>query len=166
MKKYTTQWITAALITLTASTGTYAGDFADMATVTAVNPRFETMNVPRQQCQVVQETVPQERSLTGALIGGVAGAIIGSQVGGGKGRIATGAIGAGAGAIVGDRIDNSNNGSTTRQVERCTLVDNYQQVVRGYDVSYQYQNRTYQTYMNSAVKVGDAIRVQVSVTPF
>jgi len=164
--KVITQWITAGLIALTVNNSAIAGDFTDMAIVTAVNPRYETTNVPRQQCQVVQETVPQERSLTGAIVGGVAGAIIGSQVGGGKGRIATGAIGAGTGAIIGDRIDNNNNGISTRQVERCTLVDSYQQLVRGYDVSYQYQNRTYQTYMNSAVKVGDAIRVQVSVAPF
>ena len=159
------QLITAGLIAFTINHGAMAGDFTDMAIVTAVNPRYETMNVPRQQCQVVQETIPQERSLTGAIVGGVAGAIIGSQVGGGKGKIATGAIGAGAGAIIGDRIDN-NNGTSTRQVDRCSLVDNYQQVVRGFDVSYQYQNHFYQTYMSTAVKVGDAIRVQVSVTPF
>ena len=154
------------LMALISSARVFAADYTDMATVTTVNPRYENMNVPRQQCQMVQETVPQEKSLTGALVGGVAGAIIGSQVGGGKGRIATGAVGAGVGAIVGDRIDNSNNGVTTRQVERCTLIDNYQQVIRGYDVVYQYQNRTYQTYMTTPVKAGDAIRVQVNVTPY
>jgi uncharacterized protein YcfJ len=154
------------LIATIGSAPVLAADYTDMATVTAVNPRYENMNVPRQQCQMVQETVPQERSLTGALVGGVAGAIIGSQVGGGKGRIATGAVGAGVGAIVGDRIDNSNNGVTTRQIERCTLIDNYQQVIRGYDVTYQYQNRTYQTYMTNPIKAGDAIRVQVNVTPY
>lgn len=157
---------TLGLITLTGALNAFAADYTDMATVTTVNPRYENMNVPKQQCQMVQETAPQDRSLTGAVIGGVAGAIIGSQVGGGKGRIATGALGAGVGAVVGDRIDNSNNGANTRQIERCTLIDNYQQVVRGYDVTYQYQNRTYQTYMTNSVKVGDAIRVQVNVTPF
>lgn len=143
-----------------------AADYTDMATVTAVNPRYENMNVPKQQCQMLQETIPQERSLAGAVVGGVAGAIIGSQVGGGNGRIVTGAVGAGVGAIVGDRIDNRNNSVNTRQVERCTMIDNYQQVVRGYDVTYQYQNRAYQTYMTNPVKAGDAIRVQVNVTPY
>lgn len=165
MKK-TVNLLVIGLLGISSISMAFADNFTDMATVTAVNPRLENMNVPKQQCQTVQETVPQERSLTGAIVGGVAGAIIGSQVGGGKGRIVTGAIGAGTGAIVGDRIDNSNNGVSTRQVERCTLIDNYQQVVKGYDVTYQYQNKSYQTYMTTPVKVGDAIRVQVNVTPY
>ncbi|MFM2435919.1 MAG: hypothetical protein RL063_1902 [Pseudomonadota bacterium] len=152
----------ASLVTMSVQ----AANNVDMAVVTQVNPRYESVNMPRQQCQTYQETVPQERSLVGPIIGGVAGAIIGSQVGGGKGRIATGALGAGVGAIVGDRIDNNNSGTNTRQVERCSQVDNYQQIVRDYDVTYQYQNRTYKTIMQNYVKPGDAIRVRVEVTPY
>ena len=143
-----------------------AANYGETALVTQVTPRYEMVNMPRQQCQGYQEAVPQERSLLGPIIGGVAGAIIGSQVGGGKGRIATGAIGAGVGAIVGDRIDNNNSGAGTHQVERCIQVDSYQQVVRDYDVTYQYQNRIYQTIMQSYVKPGDTIRVRVEVTPY
>ena len=155
-----------AFFALVNSVNGFSADYTDMASVTWVNPRFENINFPRQQCQIVQEAIPQERSIAGAVIGGVAGAIIGSQVGSGSGRVASGSIGAGVGAIVGDRIDNSNNGVTTRQVEKCTLIDNYQQIARGYDVTYQYQNRSFQTYITTPVKVGDAIRIQVNITPF
>jgi len=144
----------------------YAQSYTDMAKVTQVTPRYETVNTPQQQCQMTQESVPQERSLSGAILGGVTGAIVGSQIGGGSGRIATGAVGAGIGAIVGDRIDNSNNGVVTRNVQRCVQVDQLQQVVRGYDVTYSYNNQTYQTFLTSMVKPGDAIRVKVEVTPY
>ena len=158
--------LSAIAIATLLATSVQAADYGDTAVVTQVNPRYETVNMPRQQCQMYQETAPQERSLMGPIVGGVAGAIIGSQVGGGKGRIATGALGAGVGAIVGDRIDNNNSGGATRQVERCSQVDSYQQIVRGYDVTYQYQNRTYQTIMQNYVKPGDAIRVRVDVVPY
>jgi uncharacterized protein YcfJ len=166
MSKYCWTKCVFVFFSLTNSVNSFTADYTDMATITWVHPRMETINAPRQSCQLVQESIPQERSVTGAVIGGVAGAIIGSQVGGGSARIASGAVGAGVGAIVGDRIDNSNNGITTRQVERCSLIDNYQQVVRGYDVTYQYQNRTFQTYMTTPVKEGDAIRLKVNVTPY
>ena len=76
-------------------------------------------------------------------------AIIGSQMGGSKGRIATGFKDAVIGTIVGDRIDNNNPGAAPHQVESCTQVNNYQQIVRDYDVTYQYQNRIYQTIMQN-----------------
>lgn len=150
---------------LLASFSVNAADFFDTGRVTQVTPVYQTVNQPVQSCQVVDVAVPQERSNVGAVIGGVAGAIIGSQVGGGTGQVVSGALGAGVGAIVGDRVDNRNNGTVIQQRQVCQYVNNYQNVVSGYTVSYTYQNRTYQTIMNSAPQVGDNIRVRVSVSP-
>lgn len=48
------------------------------------------------------ETVKQDRALTGALIGGVAGTAIGAATGGGVGSaVAGGLIGAGTGGLIG-----------------------------------------------------------------
>jgi uncharacterized protein YcfJ len=40
------------------------------------------------------------------VVGGIAGALLGSQVGGGNGKVAAAAAGAIAGAMVGDHVDN------------------------------------------------------------
>ena len=160
-----TIWI-SGLMSIIAIGNVYAQGYTDLAKVTQATPRFETVNSPQQECQIVSEAVVPEKSLTGAIIGGVTGAIVGSQVGGGTGRIASGAIGAGIGAVVGDRIDNSNQLPTTRNVQRCVMVDHVQQILSGYDVSYEYNHHIYQTFMKSNVKSGDAIRVKVDVTPF
>lgn len=39
----------------------------------------------------------------GAVIGGLAGGLLGAQIGGGSGRIAATAVGAGAGAVIGSQ---------------------------------------------------------------
>lgn len=143
----------------------HAVEYTDTARVSSVTPRYEQIVVPQQSCQFVQETV-QERSNTGAILGGVAGAIIGSQVGGGNGRIVTGALGAGIGAIAGDRIDNRDNVPQTREVQRCTQVNTYQSVIHGYNVTYSYNGRYYQTVLSYPAQVGDMIRIQVNVNPY
>ncbi|MDO8464430.1 MAG: glycine zipper 2TM domain-containing protein [Gallionella sp.] len=96
----------------------YAADFTDTARVISSTPIYERISEPRRECSM--ETVqvnPQERSMGGAVIGGVAGGLLGSQVGGGKGStVATGA-GAVAGAVVGDRVANpDSNRSATGSV--------------------------------------------------
>jgi uncharacterized protein YcfJ len=155
-----------SIATLLVTSGAMAADYTDMALVTQASPHYETVNVPRQQCQTVEQVVPQQRSLTGAIVGGVAGAIIGSQVGRGDGRVAAGAVGAGVGAIVGDRIDNSNNGGTVQPVQQCTTIENYEQVIRGYNVTYQYNGRLFQTVIANPVRAGDSIRVRVDIAPY
>lgn len=143
-----------------------AVEMYDNARVTQVSPIYQTVNQPTQNCQTVSQAVPQERSNTGAIIGGVAGALLGSTIGNGTGQIAAGAVGAATGAIVGDRVDNRNNGVVYQDRQVCTTVNNYQQVVTGYNVTYEYNGRNHQTVMNSPVRVGDHIRVRISVMPY
>ncbi len=80
-----------------------------------------------------------DRSYTGAILGGLAGAILGNQVGQGNGNKAATAVGAIAGAMVGDHMDNSAPAyAQPEQVRRCRTVDNYRQVIKGYNVVYRY----------------------------
>ena len=151
-------------------------EYFDNARVTSVTPQTERVNNPRQECRTeyVREnnsydnSYRGDRSATGAIIGGVSGGLLGSQVGRGKGRVVAAAVGAGLGAIVGDRVDNnqrSNNNQITRgydrPVERCSSVDNWQTVSRGYLVTYRYNGRSYTT--TTANDPGENIRVRVAV---
>lgn len=74
----------------------------------------------------------------GAAVGAVTGGLIGSQVGKGSGHIAGAILGALGGAVLGNTAEAYNNGyggCGTR----------YSQRVTGYDVTYEYNGRQYQT---------------------
>lgn len=95
--------------------GAYAADFTDTARVVSSTPIYERVSEPKRECwKETVQVAPKERSIGGAVIGGVAGGLLGSQVGGGNGRtVATGA-GAVAGAVIGDQVANpdSNRSAT------------------------------------------------------
>lgn len=153
-----------AILLLGSASLAIAEDIADVATVVRVTPRYQTITTPSTQCQNVREVVPKEKSLGGAILGGVAGGIIGSQVGGGKGRIATGALGAGIGAVVGDRMQNDGSPSTeTRDVQQCTTVNGQQQVLNGYFVTLKYSGHETEVLSPNTYKAGDRVRVRVQV---
>ena len=94
-----------------------------------------------------------QRSNTGAAIGGLAGALLGSNVGGGDGKLAAVAVGGILGAITGDRVDNQNNANCSRQV------------ISGYQVSFEYMSRVGVKNMRYDPGVGSFMRVYVTVDP-
>lgn len=143
-------------------------DYEDRARVISVAPQIERVNMPRQECRTeyVRESYSNDRSSpAGAIIGGIAGGLLGNTVGRGNGRIAAAAVGAGLGAVVGDRMSNNQSNSTgysTRPVDRCYSVDNWQTVNRGYLVTYRYNGRNYTTVMDR--QPGDTIPVHVGIS--
>jgi uncharacterized protein YcfJ len=144
-----------------------AGDFEDFGRVVRVQPRVEQVRTPHRECRTdyVQAPVAQPRSQGGSVIGGIAGALLGSTIGGGNGKVA--AAGGIAGAMVGNNIDNQNNAyapqTQEQAVQRCRNVDTVEQRPVGYDVTYDYRGHTYTTFSNS--DPGDRIRLRVSVEP-
>ncbi|MDK2123677.1 glycine zipper 2TM domain-containing protein [Parachitinimonas caeni] len=162
---------TAALVAVGQAS---ASDFSDYARVRSATPEYERVNQPRQECSIEQvqvepRRVESGRNVGGAIIGGIAGALIGNQVGQGHGREAATAAGAVAGALIGDRVENR-DGSTTvyeeprsREVRRCRQVDNWQSRITGYRVEYEYAGRRYTTIMPN--DPGRELRVRVSVEP-
>lgn len=105
------------------------------------------------------------------VLGGVIGAVVGSQVGGGSARYATSAIGTLVGGVAGRNIYNQ---SVNQRRNASVTVCDPQQVndgydgdndgrVAGYDVTYEYAGRTYQT--RTDYHPGDRIRVRVDVRP-
>jgi uncharacterized protein YcfJ len=152
-----------------------AAVFQDNARVLRVSPRIEQVSSPQEECHMETERVAQPqnagqgRSIGGAIVGGLAGGILGNQVGGGSGRTAATAIGAVGGALVGDRVGSSLDTNQAqyapvdRQVRRCNVVNRVVERNAGYDVSYSYNGRTYNTVMQN--DPGASLRVNVAITP-
>jgi uncharacterized protein YcfJ len=162
--------ITLLALLATGTVAVQAQTFVDRARVQDVQPQYETVQVPRQECssQIVQEAQPVagERGYGGAIIGGVAGGILGNQVGKGHGREAATAAGAVIGAIAGDRISNNQpQGYVTqpREVRSCRTVHDVQQRLAGYRVTYEYRGQEYTTVTRE--QPGRTLPVRVSVTP-
>ena len=149
-----------------------AADFTDQAAVVATAPVYERVNSPRQECS--NETVTTQAQSTGssplgAIVGGIAGGVIGHQIGGGRGNAVATGVGAVAGAVIGDKVDPNGGIITGRAsgapqeqvVQRCRTVDSWQQVIRGYDVTYRYNGRDVTIRM--PYDPGPTVRVAVGV---
>ncbi len=149
----------------------HAETFYDRARVRSAEPQYESITVPRNECntQWVNETrqVGGGQNYGGAVVGGVAGALLGNQVGKGHGREAATAVGAVIGAFAGDRV--ANNGYqeqyqvVPREVTSCRTVNEVQNRIAGYRVTYDYRGQLYTTLMRD--DPGRELQVRVSVDP-
>lgn len=124
------------------------GFFRDRARVISTTPVYETVNEPKRTCWTEtlghREFMREDKSYGGAILGGVVGGLLGSQFGKGNGKVAAAAVGAATGAMVGDNLgDHRHHGP--RQVERCSVQDDYRQVLTGYNVTYEYGGKTFAT---------------------
>lgn len=161
-----------ALVSLlaTAAIGAQAETFYDTARVRSVEPQYESVSVPREECNtqwVNEARRVQGRDYTGAIVGGVAGGVLGNQVGKGHGREAATALGAVVGAFTGDRIANNDRleqyEQVPRQVTTCRTVSDVQTRIAGYRVVYDYRGHAYTTMMHE--QPGPHLQVRVSVEP-
>lgn len=152
-----------------AAAAVQAQTFVDNARVRSVEPQYENVAVPRTECrnQWVQESRGyDDRNYGGAVVGGVAGALVGNQVGKGHGREAATAVGAVVGAFAGDRIANGdrwNRRDEAREVTKCWTVNEMQPRLTGYRVNYEYRGQTYATVLRE--NPGRTLAVRVSVQP-
>lgn len=158
----------------------WAADFVDTAKVISSTPIYERVSEPKQECwtetisstgTVTRSTPVEERSVGGALLGGLIGGVVGSQIGQGNGStVATGA-GAIAGAIIGDRVANKDKDAQqqvqttqvpqTREERHCRQVENYREVIRGYDVTYRYNGKDISTRL--PYQPGNTVKVSIGV---
>jgi uncharacterized protein YcfJ len=149
----------------------HAETYIDHARVRGVQPQYESVSVPRQECnnQWVNEVrrTDGDRNYGGAVVGGVAGALLGNQVGRGHGKEAATAVGAVVGALTGDRLANGDRVEQYEQVPRevtsCRTVSDVQTRITGYRVDYEYRGQPYTTFMHE--NPGASIDVRVSVEP-
>jgi uncharacterized protein YcfJ len=163
-------------LTMLLAAGVQAQTFNDTARVRNVSPQYENVTVPRNECttQWVTEQQPEVSSRNyGALaIGGVAGAVLGNQIGGGRGRQAATAVGAVVGALAGEHLANQNSWGggyqqaaplQQRQVQNCRPVNDVQSRLTGYLVEYEYRGQVYSTVTRE--NPGRTLPLLVSFTP-
>ncbi|MBC7470808.1 MAG: glycine zipper 2TM domain-containing protein [Ramlibacter sp.] len=166
----------ASLLAATAlgATGVQAQAFVDNARVRSAEPQYENVAVPRTECR--SEWVREDRRSAagqngygGAVLGGVAGALLGNRVGGGHGREAATAVGAVMGAFAGDQFANGDRrdrwdrGDEAREVKRCWTVNDVQPRITGYRVNYDYHGQNYSTLLRE--NPGPVLQVRVTVDP-
>ena len=154
--------------------GAQAESFIDHARVRSVDPQYENVTIPRNECtsQWVSEPrrVAGDRNYGGAVIGGVAGGILGHQVGKGSGKDVATAVGAVVGALAGDHLANRDRApqyaqyeEAPREVRQCRTVNDVQPQLTGYRVNYEYRGQVYSTFMRE--NPGHTLPVRVSVVP-
>lgn len=108
------------------------------------------------------------------VLGGIAGAVLGSKIGDGSGRYVGTAVGSMVGGMAGRSIYDTSQRNRQQQRRGTVRVcepqpvssrDGYYEEERlaGYDVTYEYANRTYRT--RTDYHPGDRIRVRVDVRP-
>lgn len=160
-----------ASLVAAAAVAAHAETYIDNARVSRVDPQYETVTVPHQECtsQWVTDAQPVggPRNYGGAVLGGVAGALLGNQVGGGHGREAATALGAVVGAFTGDHLANGGVALAAqpeqREVQSCRTVNEQQTRVSGYRVNYEYRGQHYTTLTRQ--DPGPYLQVRVTVDP-
>lgn len=178
MNKLTlTTTLVTSLMVVTAATPAMAGrwdnDGTVYAPVVSSRPVYTQIQVaePQQVCrnERVVYSEPNYRAgnnPAGTILGGIIGGVIGHQFGSGRGNSVATAVGAVVGAGVGNQAG-SYQGETQRVAyqQRCDVVNNYhtEQRIDGYDVTYNYGGRLYNTRL--PYDPGNRIAVNVNVQP-
>ncbi|RTL48194.1 MAG: glycine zipper 2TM domain-containing protein [Rhodocyclaceae bacterium] len=134
-------------------------DYARVIDVAPIAPPQTAREVCRQGPDSYRNP---SRSNTGAVLGGLGGALVGSRFGDGNGRVAATVAGAIGGAILGDRYDNNDRDRYEQApARRCEKVYEPAGPTR-YQVSYDYQGQRGTVVMNR--DPGDWLRVRRTVT--
>ena len=157
--------------TATAAFGAQAHTYTDNARVLGVEPQYENVSVPRQECRSdwVSEARPTGgRNYGGAVVGGLAGALLGNRFGRAHGREAATAVGAVVGAFTGDNVANRGRWEqpdepVSHEVTSCRNVSDVQSRIVGYRVDYEYRGQRFSTLMQD--QPGAFVPVRVSVEP-
>lgn len=167
--KITLSSIALLAITSIATAGRYDQDYT-YAQVVDVQPIYESYQVPENRRVCDNNTrrnssnVQHRSNGGGAILGGIIGGIIGNRFGKGHGRRAATAAGVIVGSAIGSNKKHNNNRYDRRSNSRaCYTQRDYrvEQRITGYDVSYDYDGKIYQTVLQN--HPGDRVRIQVSV---
>ena len=128
----------------------FASQAAEYATVVSSTPVNVPMTVAQRVCSNERQVVPAQQTGAGAVIGMIAGGVIGNSFGGGSGRALATGVGAMTGAVVGNQIEANTAfaAGTEVPVQRCQVVNTSQQRTVGYDVMYEYHGQRYSTRMS------------------
>ena len=147
--------IAAAAVSAVAQTNTPS---REMGRVLSTTPVVQQVPVSQQVCGNQQVVSQAPRSGAGAVLGGLAGGLVGNAVGGGSGRAAATALGIVGGAMLGNSAEGPGP-AYVQNVQTCGTQTTYENRTVGYDVTYEYAGRQYNTRMAS--DPGQYVPVQV-----
>ena len=152
----------AAMPVAAQSWGPDATSYSAHARVVSAVPIRETASsAPRQECWTEYSEGSGGNRTAGAVIGGIAGGLIGHQFGSGSGNTAATIAGALGGAAVGNEVARRND--DPRAIERCRTVSDTSERVVGYDVVYRFQGREFTARL--PYDPGPELPVNVTVAP-
>lgn len=131
----------------------------EYGTVISATPVMQQVAVPRLVCNNQQVVTASQPSGAGAVVGAIAGGLLGSAFGGGSGQVAATAFGALGGAVLGNQVEGQQP-DQVRTVQNCSTQTFYQNQTSYYDVVYEYAGRRYQVQM--ANDPGPTVPLQVT----
>lgn len=131
----------------------------EVGRVISSTPIIQQVGVPRNVCSTEQVVVQQPKSGAGAVMGAIAGGVMGNAIGGGGGKAAATALGIFGGAILGDRVEGA-PGAQVQNVQRCASQTFYENRPVAYNVVYEYAGKQYSVQMPT--DPGSTILLQVS----
>lgn len=138
-----------------------AAQSQEVARVIASTPVIQQITVPHQVCTETPVLMQRQQSGAGAVVGALAGGVIGNQFGNGSGQAAATAIGLIGGAILGNHIGGE-PAQVARNATHCAQQVTYESRVVGYTVIYEYAGRQYTTQMNR--DPGPHLNIQITPT--
>ena len=142
-----------------AASGAYA---QEQGRVLSSTPITQQVAVPQQVCSDQPVAVAPRSTGAGAVVGAIAGGLLGNVVGGGSGRAAATGAGLIGGAMLGNQVEASGP-AQYQNVRQCSTQTFYQNRIVGYNVTYDYNGRSYTTQTTSPPGKWIALNVQPAV---
>lgn len=141
-----------------AASGAYA---QEQGRVLSSTPITQQVAVPQQVCSDQPVAVAPRPSGAGAVVGAIAGGLLGNAIGGGGGRAAATGAGLIGGAMLGNQVESSGP-AQYQNVRQCSTQTFYQNRTVGYNVTYEYNGRSYTTQTANPPGKWIALNVQPS----
>jgi uncharacterized protein YcfJ len=119
----------------------------EVAHVVSTVPVVQQVAVPRQNCVPGVVAMQPQTSGGGGLLGGIAGAAIGSTIGGGSGTAAAMLLGTVGGALLGNHIEANDIRAQQQAMPHCVTETTYENRTVAYNVTYEYAGRQHTVQM-------------------
>lgn len=119
---------------------------------------YQQVAVPRQTCVQSAPQAPTQTSGGGAIIGAIAGGVIGSQLGGRDSQGLATMVGVIGGALLGNKVESQ--GTPPQPETTCTTQTAYENRLIGYNVVYEYAGKQYNVQLPQ--DPGPTIALQVT----
>lgn len=130
--------ITIIMLLCIATASAQAQEVGQVISRTAV---YQHAAVPRQTCVQNAPQAPTQTSGGGAIIGAIAGGVIGSQLGGRDSQGLATMAGVIGGAVLGNKVESQGNPPPPQTT--CTTHTVYENRLIGYNVVYEYAGKQY-----------------------